>query len=94
MPGNGVALLCERELRALIFDMDGTLFDSASVVPDAYIETVLACGGGAATSARRSKWSWAATRSPRPKPDPAGSGSSVSANTEKCRSVNTEICRS
>jgi beta-phosphoglucomutase-like phosphatase (HAD superfamily) len=40
-----VALLCERELRALIFDMDGTLFDSASVVPDAYIETVLACGG-------------------------------------------------
>jgi HAD superfamily hydrolase (TIGR01549 family) len=30
---------------AVIFDMDGTLFDSASVVPDAYIETVLACGG-------------------------------------------------
>jgi HAD superfamily hydrolase (TIGR01549 family) len=25
--------------------MDGTLFDSTSVVPDAYIETVLACGG-------------------------------------------------
>ena len=30
---------------AVIFDMDGTLFDSASVVPDAYIETVLECGG-------------------------------------------------
>jgi phosphoglycolate phosphatase/AHBA synthesis associated protein len=25
--------------------MDGTLFDSTNVVPDAYIETVLACGG-------------------------------------------------
>ena len=25
--------------------MDGTLFDSAGVVPDAYIETVLECGG-------------------------------------------------
>jgi HAD superfamily hydrolase (TIGR01549 family) len=30
---------------AVIFDMDGTLFDSARVVPDAYIETVLECGG-------------------------------------------------
>jgi hypothetical protein len=25
--------------------MDGTLLDSATVVPDAYIEAVLACGG-------------------------------------------------
>ena len=25
--------------------MDGTLFDSAGVVPDAYIETVIECGG-------------------------------------------------
>jgi HAD superfamily hydrolase (TIGR01549 family) len=30
---------------AVIFDMDGTLFDSACVVPDAYIETVMECGG-------------------------------------------------
>jgi HAD superfamily hydrolase (TIGR01549 family) len=29
----------------VVFDMDGTLFDSATVVPDAYIKTVLACGG-------------------------------------------------
>jgi HAD superfamily hydrolase (TIGR01549 family) len=32
-------------VRAVVFDMDGTLFDSATVVPDAYIETVVKCGG-------------------------------------------------
>lgn len=31
--------------RALVFDMDGTLFDSATVVPDAYRETIVASGG-------------------------------------------------
>lgn len=30
---------------AAVFDMDGTLFDSATVVPDAFIEAVLECGG-------------------------------------------------
>jgi HAD superfamily hydrolase (TIGR01549 family) len=34
-----------RGVVAVVFDMDGTLFDSATVVPDAYIEAVLACGG-------------------------------------------------
>jgi HAD superfamily hydrolase (TIGR01549 family) len=32
-------------VRAVIFDMDGTLFDSTAVVTAAYIETVVACGG-------------------------------------------------
>ena len=32
-------------LQAVIFDMDGTLFDSATVIPAAYISTVLAGGG-------------------------------------------------
>jgi HAD superfamily hydrolase (TIGR01509 family) len=32
-------------VEAVVFDMDGTLIDSASVVPDAYIETVIECGG-------------------------------------------------
>ena len=31
--------------KAVIFDMDGTLFDSTNVVPDAYIESVVAGGG-------------------------------------------------
>ena len=30
---------------AIVFDMDGTLFDSATVVPDAFIAAVLECGG-------------------------------------------------
>jgi beta-phosphoglucomutase-like phosphatase (HAD superfamily) len=29
-----------RQLRAVIWDMDGTLIDSADVVPDAFIATV------------------------------------------------------
>lgn len=33
------------QLRALIWDMDGTLIDSTTVVPDAYIATVQALGG-------------------------------------------------
>jgi HAD superfamily hydrolase (TIGR01509 family) len=32
-------------LEAVIFDMDGTLFDSATVIPEAYIAAVLAGGG-------------------------------------------------
>jgi HAD superfamily hydrolase (TIGR01549 family) len=32
-------------MKAIVFDMDGTLFDSAGVVPDAYIDTVVQCGG-------------------------------------------------
>lgn len=35
----------KQNLRALVFDMDGTLFDSSSVVPDAYIATVVQRGG-------------------------------------------------
>ena len=34
-----------RRMDAIVFDMDGTLFDSTGVVPDAYIETVVECGG-------------------------------------------------
>jgi beta-phosphoglucomutase-like phosphatase (HAD superfamily) len=33
------------ELKALIWDMDGTLIDSGAVVPDAFIVTVQAIGG-------------------------------------------------
>ena len=35
----------ERELVAVVFDMDGTLIDSAAVIPDAYIACVEALGG-------------------------------------------------
>jgi HAD superfamily hydrolase (TIGR01509 family) len=34
-----------RHVEAVVFDMDGTLVDSAGVVPAAYIETVIECGG-------------------------------------------------
>lgn len=34
-------------LEAVVFDMDGTLVDSSAVVPDAYIDTIRACGGPA-----------------------------------------------
>ena len=36
-------------VRAVIWDMDGTLVDSATVVPDAFIETVRRLGGPAMT---------------------------------------------
>lgn len=36
-------------VRAIVFDMDGTLFDSSQVVPDAAMETVLALGGDPVT---------------------------------------------
>jgi HAD superfamily hydrolase (TIGR01549 family) len=35
-----------RQVSAVVFDMDGTLFDSAAVVTAAYIDTVVTCGGG------------------------------------------------
>jgi HAD superfamily hydrolase (TIGR01549 family) len=34
-----------RPVDAVVFDMDGTLFDSSTVVPDAYIETIVGLGG-------------------------------------------------
>jgi HAD superfamily hydrolase (TIGR01549 family) len=34
-----------RSVRGIIFDMDGTLIDSAAAVPDAYIATIAAGGG-------------------------------------------------
>ncbi len=34
-----------RSVDAVVFDMDGTLFDSSTVVPDAYIETIVGLGG-------------------------------------------------
>jgi hypothetical protein len=39
----------ERHVAALIWDMDGTLIDSATVVPDAFIATTAALGGTSCT---------------------------------------------
>lgn len=39
----------DREVAGLIWDMDGTLIDSASVVPDAFIATTTALGGTGCT---------------------------------------------
>lgn len=45
MPGTAKEYGPSRQLRAVIWDMDGTLIDSADVVPDAFIATVQArCG--------------------------------------------------
>lgn len=45
MPGTAKEHRPSRQLRAVIWDMDGTLIDSADVVPDAFIATVQArCG--------------------------------------------------
>jgi HAD superfamily hydrolase (TIGR01549 family) len=41
----GAVVSDNRRVEAIVFDMDGTLFDSATVVPDAYIDTVVECGG-------------------------------------------------
>lgn len=35
----------DRTLAAIVFDMDGTLIESSTVIPDAYIEAVRAVGG-------------------------------------------------
>jgi HAD superfamily hydrolase (TIGR01549 family) len=34
-----------RQLKAIVFDMDGTLIESSAVIPDAYIDTITALGG-------------------------------------------------
>lgn len=47
----GVSVL-GRHLKALIFDMDGTLIDSGTVVPDTYIACIAAAGGPAYTRAQ------------------------------------------
>lgn len=39
----------DRQVAGLIWDMDGTLIDSATVVPDAFIATTTALGGTACT---------------------------------------------
>lgn len=39
----------DRQVAALIWDMDGTLIDSATVVPDAFIATTTALGGTVCT---------------------------------------------
>ena len=41
----------ERQVAGLVWDMDGTLIDSAEVVPDAFIATTTAFGGTASTRA-------------------------------------------
>jgi HAD superfamily hydrolase (TIGR01509 family) len=46
VPGGGAA---RRRLRALVFDMDGTLIDSSTVIPDAYIKVVADLGGPSLT---------------------------------------------
>lgn len=38
-----------RALEAIVFDMDGTLIESSTVIPDAYIRTVESVGGGRLT---------------------------------------------
>src|SRR6266536_2993788 len=40
------------ELLAIVWDMDGTLIDSATVVPDAYVQEYLACLRAGAAAAR------------------------------------------
>lgn len=42
----------DRQIAGLIWDMDGTLIDSATVVPDAFIATTTALGGTAGTVRR------------------------------------------
>ena len=39
----------DRRIRALVFDMDGTLIESSTVIPDAYIDTIKAFGGQSLT---------------------------------------------
>ena len=42
--------VARRSIGAVVFDMDGTLIDSATVIPDAYISTVSALGGPSYTA--------------------------------------------
>lgn len=42
--------MTHRPINAVVFDMDGTLIDSATIIPDAYIACISALGGPSYTS--------------------------------------------